>query len=161
MDDSNGLGVFHLRGFNVDLDEIAELISTEWALPGLGDAGAHVTGQVDAGWGTFVLSHWHRDAGVYSLEEAVRRITAMPAEVLGLKDRGRLEVGRKADINVFDIDRLAERMPRIVGDFPGGARRFIQRATGYKATVCNGRVTLLDDELTGEKGGRVLRSTDR
>ena len=79
--------------------------------------------------------------------------------MLGLKDRGTVEVGKRADVNVFDISRLEERMPEIVHDFPFGAPRFIQRAAGYKATVCNGTVVLRDDELTGECAGQVLRSS--
>ena len=70
-------------------------------------------------------------------------------------------MGKYADINVFDIDRLAERMPETVHDFPFGAPRFVQRAVGYHATVCNGAVVLRDDELTGEYGGRVLRNGTR
>ena len=157
-DETNGKALFHMRGFNVNLDALAELISTDWAMPGLGDAGAHVSQMIDSGWSTFILSHWHRDAGLYSLQEAVRRVSAVPANVLGLDDRGILAVGKRADINVFDIDRLEERMPEIVHDFPFGAPRFIQRAAGYHATVCNGGVVLRDDELTGEYAGRVLRN---
>ena len=157
-DKTNGKALFHMRGFNVNLDALAELISTDWAMPGLGDAGAHVSQMIDSGWPTFILSHWHRDTGLYSLPEAVRRISAVPAQVLGLEDRGTLAVGKRADINVFDVERLEERMPQIVHDFPFGAPRFIQRAAGYKATVCNGSVVLVDDELTGERGGRVLRN---
>ncbi len=157
-DETNGKALFHMRGFNVNLDALAELITTDWAMPGLGDAGAHVSQMIDSGWPTFILSHWHRDTGLYSLPEAVRRISSVPADVLGLDDRGVLAVGRRADINVFDIERLEERMPKIVHDFPFGAPRFIQRAAGYKATVCNGEVVLVDDELTGDRGGRVLRN---
>lgn len=146
-----------MRGFNLDLGALAELITTEWAMPGLGDAGAHVSQMIDSGWPTFILSHWHRDSGVYSVQEAVRRITSMPAQVLGLQDRGVLAVGKRADINVVDLDRLEERMPQLVHDFPFGAPRFIQRAAGYHATVCNGAVILSDDELTGDCAGRVLR----
>ena len=127
-------------------------------MPGLGDAGAHVSQMIDSGWSTFILSHWHRDTGLYSLGEAIRRIARVPAQVLGLKDRGVLKEGNRADINVFDISRLEERMPEIVHDFPFGAPRFIQRAAGYGATLCNGTVVLENDELTGAIGGRVLRS---
>jgi len=158
-DQTDGKALFHLRGFNVDLKALEGLIRTEWAMPGLGDAGAHVSQMIDSGWSTFILSHWHRDSGVYSIEEAVRRISSVPAGVLGLKDRGTVEVGKRADVNVFDISRLEERMPEIVHDFPFGAPRFIQRAAGYKATVCNGTVVLRDDELTGECAGQVLRSS--
>ena len=84
----------------------------------------------------------------------------MPAHVLGLKARPRNPVaaGAKADINVIDIDRLEERQPYMVYDIPGGAPRFQQRAEGYKATVCNGQVTLGDDEHTGVCAGQVLRN---
>ena len=157
-DETDGKALFHLRGFNVNLSALEDLIRTEWAMPGLGDAGAHVSQMIDSGWSTFILSHWHRDSGVYAIEEAVRRISAVPAGVLGLADRGTLEVGKRADVNVFDIGRLEERMPEIVHDFPFGAPRFIQRAAGYHATVCNGTVVLRDDELTGERAGRVLRN---
>ena len=157
-DESDGKALFHMRGFNVNLDSVEQLITTEWAMPGLGDAGAHVSQMIDSGWTTFILSHWHRDTGVYSLQEAVRRISNVPAGVLGLHDRGTLEAGKRADLNVFDIDTLEERMPQIVHDFPFGAPRFIQRAVGYKTTICNGQVVLRDDELTGDCGGRILRS---
>ena len=155
--ESNGKLLFHVRSFNVNLENLEQLITTDWAMPGLGDAGAHVSGMIDSGWATFVLSHWYRDNGTYAIEEAVRRIAAEPARVLRLSDRGTLETGKKADLNVIDIDRLEERQPYIVHDFPGGAPRFQQRAQGYKATVCNGRVTLRDDEHTGVCAGQVLR----
>lgn len=150
--------LFHLRGFNTNLDSLAEMISMEWAMPGLGDAGAHVSQMIDSGWTTFVLSHWHRDVGLYSVEEAVRRMAAVPAEVLGLNDRGILAVGKRADINIIDIDNVEERQPQIVNDFPGGAPRFIQRAVGYQATLCNGQVILRDDEHTGTRPGQVLKN---
>ena len=157
-DQTDGKALFHLRAFNTDLEALQKLITMDWAMPGLGDAGAHVSQMIDSGWSTFILSHWHRDTGVYSLQEAIRRISAVPADVLGLDDRGTLAVGKRADINVFDLQRLEERMPKIVHDFPFGAPRFIQRAVGYKATLCNGEVVLRDDELTGARPGRVLRS---
>ena len=158
-DQTDGKALFHMRGFNIDLDSLAELITTDWAMPGLGDAGAHVSQMIDSGWPTFILSHWHRDSGVYSIEEAVRRMSSVPAGVLGLKDRGVLAVGKRADINVLDIQNLEERMPEIVHDFPFGAPRFVQRAQGYKATVVNGDIILQDDELTGNYPGRVLRNS--
>lgn len=159
--ESNGKMLFHHRSFNVNLDTLAEMIGTEWAMPGLGDAGAHVSQMIDSGWSTFVLSHWHRDMGLYSLEEAVRRIAGVPAEVLGLNDRGTLAVGKRADINVIDIDTVEERQPHIVNDFPDGAPRFIQRGTGYQATICNGQIVLRDDEHTGLRSGKVLKNSAR
>ncbi len=139
------------------MDALAEAISSDFCIPSLGDAGAHVSQIMDSGWATFVLSHWHRDAGLFTLSEAVRRLTSMPAAMIGLKDRGRLAPGMRADINVVDLANLSERMPEIAHDFPNGAPRFIQKALGYRATVCNGAVILENDELTGARAGQVLR----
>ncbi len=156
-DESDGRALFTVRFFNHNLDSLRELLSHDFIMPGLGDAGAHVSQIMDAGWSTFVLSHWARDDGLYTLEEAVRRITSAPARILGLADRGTLEPGKRADVNVVDLDRLGEQMPKIVHDFPGGAPRFVQRAAGYRATICNGAVILRGDEHTGARPGRVLR----
>ena len=161
MLESDGKAMFHARGFNVNLDHLQKMITTDWAMPGLGDAGAHVSQMIDSGWSTFVLSHWYRDAGVYSLQEAVRRISGEPARVLGLTDRGTLTVGNRADVNVLDIDKLEERQPELVNDFPGNAPRFIQRAAGYDATICNGQAILRNDEHTSEHAGEVIRNYNR
>ena len=84
-------------------------------------------------------------------------MTSAPARVLGLSDRGVLAVGKCADVNVLDPAAVAERQPELVHDFPGGAPRYIQRARGYKATIVNGHVNVLDGEHTNERAGRVLR----
>ena len=154
---TNGKALFTLRFFNQNMDALAEAISSDFCIPSLGDAGAHVSQIMDSGWATFVLSHWHRDAGLFTLSEAVRRLTSMPAAMIGLKDRGSLAPGMRADINVVDLANLSERMPEIAHDFPNGAPRFIQKALGYRATVCNGAVILENDELTGARAGQVLR----
>jgi N-acyl-D-amino-acid deacylase len=155
--ESDGEILFTLRSFNPNMRSLADLISGEHIFPGLGDAGAHVGQLMDSGWCTFVLSHWVREAGLFSVEEAIRRMTTAPARLLGLEDRGRLEAGFRADVNVIDFDEISEEMPEFVHDFPGGAGRFIQRARGYRATVCNGSIILEDDEHTGERPGEVLR----
>ena len=156
-DETDGRALFNLRMFNQSLKELGDLFKSEHIFPSLGDAGAHVSQIMDAGWPSFVLSHWIRDAGLYSLEEGVRRLTSGPARVLGLKDRGTLRPGMKADVNVLDPDVVAERQPELVHDFPGGAPRYIQKSLGYRATVVNGAVTLENGEHTGERAGRVLR----
>jgi N-acyl-D-amino-acid deacylase len=155
--ETNGKALFNLRMFNRDLNALGDLFKSEHCLPSLGDAGAHVSQIMDAGWPSFVLSHWVRKTGLYSMAEAVRRMTSGPARVIGLKDRGTLAVGMRADVNVFDADSVAERQPELVHDFPGGAPRFIQRSTGYKATIVNGKVNVLDGEHTGVRAGTVLR----
>ena len=158
MDESNGEAMFHARFFNQDLDRLESFLAEDWIMPGIGDAGAHVSQIMDSGWATFHLAHWYRDMGVFSLAEAVAGLTSRPARVLGFDDRGVLAEGKRADVNVIDVDRVAERQPQLVHDFPGGAPRLIQRAVGYDATIVNGEVILRDDELTGTRAGRVLRN---
>ena len=158
MLESDGEALFHVRFFNTDLEALKGFLTLDWMLPGIGDAGAHVSQIMDSGWTSFLLAHWVREQGLFSIEEAVRRMTSASARVLGFADRGALTPGMKADVNVIDLGRVAERQPKLVHDFPGGAPRLIQKAVGYKATVCNGTSILLDDEHTGERAGRVLRN---
>jgi len=155
--ESNGTALFTFRQFNENLDALADLFASERAFPSLGDAGAHVSQIMDAGWSSFVLSYWVRERGLYSMGEGIRRLTSAPARVIGLSDRGTLVPGQRADVNVFDADEVAERLPEIVHDFPGGAPRYIQRAKGYKATFVNGKLSVENGEHTGNRAGTVLR----
>lgn len=155
--ETNGRALFTWRMFNQDMDELGELFKNKNIFPSLGDAGAHVSQFIDAGWSTFVLSHWMREKQLYSIGEGIRCLTSAPARVIGLSDRGTLAVGMRADVNVIDFDNVTELHPEIVHDFPGGAARYIQKARGYKATVINGQINLLDDQLTGAQAGEVLR----
>ena len=127
--------------------------------PGVGDAGAHVSMVMDAGWATFVLSHWVRETGLFTMGEAVRRMTSAPARILGLTDRGALAPGMRADINIFDADTVAEGFPYRVNDFPGGAPRLTQSSFGYKATLVNGQFNIIDGQHTGTRAGMVVRHT--
>ena len=156
--DTDGMALFTVQFFNRSLEALEEILTSDHVLPGLGDAGAHVGQIMDAGWTTFVMRYWARERRVYSIEEAVRRMTSAPAEVVGITDRGTVEVGRRADLNVIDHDRLHEKTPEFVRDFPNDAGRFVQRAEGYVATICNGAVILEHDRHTGVRSGVVLRS---
>ena len=158
MLESEGEGLFHVRFVNQDMSVLPDYMRADWVVPGVGDAGAHISMISDVGWASFLLSYWHRERGEYSLEEAIHMLTAKQAKVLDLKDRGTLQVGLKADINVIDINRVGEKHAQRVYDFPHGAPRLLQRAAGYRNTIVNGRVILENDELTGERGGRVLRN---
>ena len=122
----------------------------------MSDAIATVT---DASFPTFLLTHWGRDraSGRQPVEELVRRYTSDPAGAVGLHDRGLLEPGLKADINVIDFDALSLKRPEVVYDLPAGGRRLIQRATGYRHTFNAGVETVHHDQLTGERPGRVVR----
>ncbi|NKB97154.1 MAG: amidohydrolase family protein [Pseudomonadales bacterium] len=155
---TEGQALFHIRFFNHNLDTVSKFLKADWVLPGIGDAGAHVSQIMDSGWTSFMLSHWVRDKGVFSIEEAVRKLTSAQARVIGIGDRGVLAPGYRADINVVDLANVCERHPELVHDFPNGAPRLIQKAVGYKATICNGEVILENDEHTGARSGTVIRS---
>ena len=155
--DTDGRALFTLRALNRNLEALSKAISADFCLPGLGDAGAHVSQIMDSGWTTFSISHWHRDAKVLSLETVIQQLTSAPARVIGLKDRGVLAPGMKADINVINLEQLSELMPEIAYDLPGGAKRFIQKAVGYRATICNGMIIVDKDQHTGARSGKVHR----
>jgi N-acyl-D-aspartate/D-glutamate deacylase len=156
--ETQGRALFNWHMFQKDMDELKDLLTkSSHIYPGLGDAGAHVSQIMDAGWSTFILSYWHRETGTFSIEQAVEKMTSGPAKVLGLNDRGVLSVGMKADVNVFDADEVCELQPTLVHDFPNGAPRFIQKSRGFKATIVNGAVSVRNGELTGTRAGEVLR----
>lgn len=159
-DRSDGTVMLSLPVLNQDFDAIERMLASDSIVMGLADAGAHVGQIMDSSQPTFFLSHWVRDNGFFSLPEGVRRITSDTADLFGLVDRGRLEAGRFADINVIDVERLSLSGPEYVYDFPGGAGRYIQRGAGYDATLVNGQVFMRDGEHTGALAGRTLRSTD-
>jgi N-acyl-D-aspartate/D-glutamate deacylase len=156
--ETEGRALFNFRLFCADMDELGDLFgNTRHVLPSLGDAGAHVSQIIDADWATFTLKYWIKERRVYTLPEGIKRMTSDAARVMGLKDRGALKVGLRADINVFDLDRVTQLQPHIVHNFPGGAPHFTQRARGYRATLVNGRVNVRDDASTGARAGMVLR----
>jgi N-acyl-D-aspartate/D-glutamate deacylase len=107
-----------------------------------------------------MLTHWVRDrtrGPRLELEHVVKKLTDEPADLYGLSDRGTLEVGKRADLNVIDLDALALPAPHLVHDLPAGGPRLLQEASGYAATVVAGTITLRDDQDTGERPGRLLR----
>jgi N-acyl-D-aspartate/D-glutamate deacylase len=141
-------------------DAIYEMLTHPAAVSGLSDGGAHCGLICDASYPTFLLSHWARDrrrGPKLSLEYVVRKQTRDTATLFGLSDRGVIEVGKKADINVIDMDALALDLPKMVHDLPAGGRRLIQGASGYDATVVSGAVTRRDGVDTGARPGRLIR----
>jgi N-acyl-D-aspartate/D-glutamate deacylase len=107
-----------------------------------------------------MLTHWVRDrhrGPRIALETAVRALTRDPAVVYGLHDRGMLRAGLKADINLIDLDRLRLRLPEMAFDLPAGARRLLQKAEGYVATLVSGRVTMREGMPTGALPGGLVR----
>jgi len=158
---SDGRELFNMWFFNRNRPALRELLKLEHVYPGAGDAGAHAGQICDADAPTHYLAHWCRDQGTVSLAQAVHRLTAKPASVLGLANRGTLEVGTYADVNVFDPGRLQPGYPTYVNDLPNGKGRFCVRAQGYAATLVNGEIVTEQGEHTGARPGRVIRQFAR
>jgi N-acyl-D-amino-acid deacylase len=121
------------------------------------DAGAHVSQISDCSIQTHLLAHWVRDRQDFTLEEAVRMLTRDPAAAWGFTDRGIVREGFVADLAVFDPATVGPAMPVVTSDLPGGAKRLLQKANGFRACVVGGQPTLLDGESTGRLGGQLLR----
>lgn len=141
---------------NGDPAAVEEIIKSPYCLPGVSDAGAHLDMDCGVDFIALFLRHWVGEVGIMPFEEAIRRLTSMPANVLGLTDRGTLTNGKAADVVMFEADRL-EALPReMLPDLPGGAERIIQRAQGVKAVIVNGEILIEDGEHTGSWPGRIL-----
>lgn len=141
-------------------DAIHEMMSHPAAVSGLSDGGAHCGMICDASYPTYLLSHWARDrhrGPKFSLEYVVRKQTLDTATLFGLSDRGVIQLGKKADFNVIDMDTLNLQVPRMAYDLPAGGRRLIQGSIGYDATVVSGVVTRRHGADTGARPGRLVR----
>lgn len=150
--------LFLIAIYNWDLDAALAMLRHPAAIPSLGDSGAHTSQTCDMGVPTFMLGYWVRQRRALSIELAVRKLSAEPAETWGIPGRGRLAPGSFADVNVIDLDRVDLLLPEVRHDLPGGATNLSQRAIGYRATVVNGQVTVRDGTLTGRRAGRVVRN---
>jgi N-acyl-D-aspartate/D-glutamate deacylase len=150
---------FTITTFNTRVDRMAELLNNPAVLIGLGDGGAHVDMLCDSGYPTYLLGTWVREREVLSLPEAVRRLTSDPADLFGIRDRGRLRPGLAADVTIFDpltvgsSDRGERRY-----DLPGGGKRMVMPSRGVRYTIVNGVITYAEGELVGASAGTVLRS---
>jgi N-acyl-D-aspartate/D-glutamate deacylase len=161
-DEGRGLLYVPFLNFTGDnLDVVRQMMVHPNAVFGLADGGAHVGTICDGSATTTTLTHWGRDRpqGRLPLPWLVRFLTRRPAEAVGLFDRGLIRGGMKADLAVFDLDRLGAARPEIRHDLPAGGRRFLQRAHGYRAIVKSGLVTYRDGEPTGALPGRLVRAT--
>ncbi len=159
----DGTGLLYLPILNYadgSLEPAREMLLHPRSACGLGDGGAHCGVICDASIPTFMLTHWTRDrrrGQRLPLELAVRKQTRDTARLYGLGDRGTLEPGMLADVNVIDYDNLQLEPPKVVSDLPAGGSRLLQRARGYTATIKSGVVTFVDGEDTGARPGRLVR----
>ena len=160
-DEGRNLMICALGNFCLyNLDHVVEMLEDPNVVVGLGDGGAHYGMVCDASYTTTAMTHWVRDRNGtrFSVEQMVKTLARDPAEVFGLTDRGLLQPGYRAHVNVIDHDRLKLFRPEIVNDLPGGGRRLHQRAEGYVMTVVNGKVIRENDEaVAGALPGRLLR----
>ena len=147
-----------MASWNTREDRMRELLNDKAILMALGDGGAHVDMLCDSGYPTYLLGTWVREKEAITLEEGVRKLTSDPADLFGLKDRGRLAKGMPADIAIFDPARIGstnhgERRY----DLPGGAKRIVMPSKGVEYTLVNGAVTWDRGKLTEARAGQVLR----
>jgi N-acyl-D-aspartate/D-glutamate deacylase len=162
MLEEDGHGLIYAPGVNFadgTLDAVREMLLHDNTILGLSDAGAHYGLICDATAGTYMLSHWARDARErIPLPTVVRALTQKGAALMGLADRGRIAAGLRADINVIDFDAVRLHHPRVTYDLPAGGKRLTQDADGFVMTIVRGRPTYRNGEFTGALPGRLLRS---
>ena len=142
---------------NGDEEAVAEILLNPDTLIGLSDAGAHAALECGYGFSTHLLGHWVREKKTLSLHEAVRKLTSMIADQMGLTDRGRIRPGLAADLNILDPSTVNMLQPVPVNDFPGGAKRFIQKSIGISHTIVNGQILMENGEHVGSYPGQLLR----
>jgi N-acyl-D-aspartate/D-glutamate deacylase len=141
-------------------DGIQQLITDPRTMLGLSDGGAHVDMLCDAGYATYLLGNWVRKREAVTLEFAVKRITSEPANFFGIRGRGQLKQGWKADITIFDYNTVnSARRATMAHDLPGGGRRLVMPAEGIEYTVVNGRMSYEHGKQSGDLAGQVIRST--
>ena len=143
-----------------NLDVVREMLAHPETVTGLADAGAHVHLISDGSMPTTQLKHWAggrtRGEGL-PIEFIIEKQTRRNARLYGLKDRGTLQVGMRADLNVIDMAALSVAMPVSHCDLPAGGARLLQKIAGYEATLLNGVVTRRHDQDTGARPGRLVR----
>jgi len=142
---------------NEDQDIALDLMKLPRAVVTFSDSGAHVSQLMDSSLQTHLLAYWVRERQAFTLEQAVRMLTLVPATQWGFADRGLIRPGMAADLCVFDPATIAAEMPEVVHDLPAGAKRLTQRCRGIKNTVVNGQVLLDNGKHTGALPGRLLR----
>jgi N-acyl-D-aspartate/D-glutamate deacylase len=158
---SEGRELWNFWAFGGALENQWAYMRMPHCIPMLADAGAHVGVFTDTDSPTFLLSELTRRQGVYTLPEAIHRITQASADVLGLKQRGLVKEGWYADLNVIDYENLETGYPYYVNDFPHNGGRYIVESQGYVATLVGGRTIAENGRLTGTRPGRVIREFAR
>jgi len=145
----------------LNYDNVLKMMEHPQALYGLSDGGAHVGTVCDASMPTYMITHWTRDrerGRKLDLPRVIRMLTGAQADYLGMRDRGYIREGLRADLNVIDLKTLQLEPPYMKQDLPAGGQRLLQGATGYTATLVKGEVVMADGELTGARPGGLYRA---
>ena len=145
---------------NHDSTALLDLLTHPHTVPALGDGGAHVGTICDGSATTFLLTEWVGDRRLIQLEDAVQMLTQRPASLYGFHDRGALEVGKLADINIIDLEQLKILSPHIERDLPAGGKRFLQGAEGYRYTLKSGQITYQNGTPTKALPGRLIKRSE-
>ena len=156
----SGMIYFPLLNYaNGNLDFLESALSSDDCVNSLSDGGAHCGTICDAAATTFMLQHWvrDRDHGRLPLEYAIKRQCRDTARLYGLMDRGVLDSGYLADLNIIDLDAVQLNLPSVAFDLPAGGRRLLQTASGYDCTIKSGKVTFRGGAATGCYPGGVIR----
>ena len=143
-----------------DCSAVHELLGHPHTVPALGDGGAHVGTICDGSATTFLLTEWVRERGLFSIEQAIHLLTQRPASLYGFADRGVLQPGKLADLNLIDLQALRIEPPHIARDLPAGGKRFLQGAQGYRYTIKSGQITYRDGSATEALPGRLLKRSE-
>ncbi len=144
-----------------DLEVVREMITDPHTVLGLSDGGAHCGVICDSSLPSFMLTHWARDrtrGDKLPLEFLVKRSTSETADFFGMPDRGRLAVGKKADVNVIDFEHLRLHHPEMIYDLPAGGRRLVQHVDGYDMTLVSGVPIFERGVETGARPGKLIRA---
>jgi N-acyl-D-aspartate/D-glutamate deacylase len=144
-----------------DHEMVREMLTDSGTLLGLSDGGAHCGAIVDASMPSFMLTHWGRDRSRgpgLPLPQLIKMQTSETADFFGFSDRGRLQPGLRADVNLIDFDRLRLHQPEVVHDLPAGGRRLVQKVDGYRATLVAGMTVFENGGDTGARPGRLVRA---
>ncbi|MEM1434906.1 MAG: amidohydrolase family protein [Pseudomonadota bacterium] len=147
-----------------DLSAAQQMMQHPHTVLGLGDGGAHVGMICDGSFPTSMLTHWTRDrtrGDKLPLEWVIHSQTRKTALAFGLGDRGLLQPGYKADVNLIDYDRLRLKHPRMQADLPAGGKRLVQGVSGYAATIVSGQIIQRDGTPTGALPGKLVRGARR
>ncbi len=142
---------------NESPEDIQGMLGHDSTLATFSDSGAHVCQEMGSSLQTHFLNYWVRKRGAFTLEHAVRKMTRDNAQAWEMRDRGEVKAGYRADLVLFDADRVRPQLPTIESDLPGGARRLVQKAEGIRATLVNGAVAFDNGEATGTNAGMVIK----